>query len=124
MSVVAKAPLTRIIIGDKKPKKFNVPVDKAKGILILLDDYRTYDDDDETESIEEAFAQVYEKTGKGATLLRGFRKRDELTQAELAKKLKTTQSVIAEMETGQRKIGLKMAKKIAGYFQTDYKEFI
>ena len=80
--------------------------------------------DEETVSIEEAFDDLYKDIGKPAMLLRGFRKRDELTQAQLAKKLDTTQSAIAEMENGQRKIGLKMEKKIAAFFEMDYKELI
>lgn len=124
MSAVAKTHHTKIMIGDKNPKKFAVPADKVKGILILLEDYRVRDDDDDTLSIEEAFGELYKDIGKPAMLLRGFRKRDELTQTELAKKLSTTQSAIAEMENGQRKIGLKMAKKIAAFFDADYKEFV
>lgn len=124
MSAVAKMHHTKIMIGERNPKKFAVPSDKVKGLLILLEDYRVRDDDEDTLSIEEAFGNLYKSIGKPAMLLKGFRKRDELTQAELAKKLGTTQSAIAEMENGQRKIGLKMAKKIAVFFGTDYKEFI
>jgi DNA-binding XRE family transcriptional regulator len=124
MSVVAKTHLTKIVVGERNPKKFIVPVDKVKGLLILLDDYRIREDDETTLSIEEAFSDLYKDIGKPAMLLRGFRKRNELTQAELAKKLSTTQSAIAEMENGQRKIGLKMAKKIAAFFDASYKEFI
>lgn len=124
MSAVAKAHLTKITIGERNPKRFVVPADKVKGLLILLDDYRVHDDDEDTLSIEEAFVDLYKDIGKPAMLLRGFRKRDELTQIQLAKKLGTTQSAIAEMENGQRKIGLKMAKKIADFFNTNYKEFI
>lgn len=80
--------------------------------------------DKETVSIEEALGDFYKDTGKAAMLLRGFRKRDGLTQIQLAKKIGTTQSAIAEMENGQRKIGLKMAKKIGAFFETDYKKFV
>jgi DNA-binding XRE family transcriptional regulator len=124
MSAVVKTHLTRVTIGEKNPRRFVVPDNKAKGLLILLDDYRVCDDDEDTLSIEETFGYLYKDIGKPAMLLRGFRKRDELTQAQLAKKLATTQSAIAEMENGQRKIGLKMAKKIAAFFDIDYKEFI
>lgn len=124
MSAVAKMHHTKIMIGERNPKKFAVPADKVKGLMMLLEDYRVRDDDEDTLSIEEAFGNLYKGIGKPAMLLKGFRKRDELTQAELAKKLGTTQSAIAEMENGQRKIGLKMAKKIALFFDTDYKEFI
>lgn len=124
MSAVAKKHLTKITIGEKNPKTFAVPANKVKGILILLDDYLMRKDDNTSISVEEAFGDLYKDTGKPAMLLRGYRKRDVLTQTELAKKLGTTQSAIAEMENGQRKIGLKMAKKIASFFDTDYKEFI
>jgi DNA-binding XRE family transcriptional regulator len=123
MSAVAKMRLTKISVGEKSPKLFQVPPDKVKGILLLLDDYRI-DDDEESVSIEEAFGQFYKDTGKPAMILRGFRKRNGLTQTQLAKKIGTTQSAIAEMENGQRKIGLSMAKKIAAYFNADYKDFI
>lgn len=124
MLAAEKVHLTRITIGNKKPKEFAVPREKVKGLLILLDDYRIEEGDEESLSIEDAFENFYKDTGKPAMLLRGFRKRDNLTQAELAKRLKTTQSAIAEMENGQRKIGLSMAKKIAAYFETNYKEFV
>jgi DNA-binding XRE family transcriptional regulator len=124
MSAVVKTHLTKITIGQRNPKRFDVPADKVRGLLILLDDYRVREDDEETLSIEEAFGDLYKDIGKPAMLLRGFRKRDELTQVELAKKLGTTQSAIAEMENGQRKIGLNMAKRIAVIFDADYKEFI
>jgi DNA-binding XRE family transcriptional regulator len=124
MSVVAKGHHTKILIGERSPKEFHVPSNKVKGLLILLNDYRVFEDDEETVSVEQAFLEIAQPAGKSAMLLRGFRKRDGLTQAELARKIKTTQSAIAEMEGGQRKIGLKMAKKIADYFDAEYKDFL
>lgn len=122
MSVAEKKRLTDIVIGTRQPKKFKVPSEKARGILILLDDYRVLDD--ESLSIDDAFQHLYEKTSKGASLLRGFRRRDKLTQAQLAKKLFTTQSVIAELESAKRSISKKMAQKIGKLFDVDYREFL
>jgi DNA-binding XRE family transcriptional regulator len=73
---------------------------------------------------DEVFADLYAKTTKPATVLRGLRIRDELTQAELAKMLGTEQSNIAKMETGTRSIGKAMAKRLAEIFKTDYRVFL
>jgi DNA-binding XRE family transcriptional regulator len=73
---------------------------------------------------DEVFADLYAKTTKPATVLRGLRIRDELTQAELAKMLGTEQSNIAKMETGTRSIGKDMAKRLAEIFKTDYRVFL
>jgi plasmid maintenance system antidote protein VapI len=123
MSAVAKKRLTEIVVGQKNPKVFRVPADKAKGLIVLLSDYLV-DDDEETVSIDEAFQHLYDETSKAAALLRGFRLRDDITQVQLAKKLGTTQSVIAEMERAKRPITKKMAQRIADYFDTDYKDFL
>ena len=53
-----------------------------------------------------------------------FRMRDDLTQAELAKKTGMLQSHISEMEKGTRPIGKIVAKKFAQVFNTDYKLFL
>lgn len=71
-----------------------------------------------------ALAGLYAKTGKPATMLRGLRGRDELTQGELAKKLGTNQANVAKMEAGTRPIGKAMAKKLALIFKTDYRVFL
>ena len=109
--------------GTGHPKRFRVPAHQAKGILILLADFRVRENE-ESLSIDEAFSHLYEESNKGAVLLRGFRARDDLTQTELAVKVGTTQSVIAEMESGKRSIGKKMAQKLALCFATRYQEFI
>lgn len=57
-------------------------------------------------------------------VLRGLRNRDDLTQAELAKKTGMLQSHISEMENGSRSIGKTIAKKFAQVFKTDYKVFL
>jgi len=122
MLVADKEPLTDVVIGRVHPKRFRVPVHKIKGILILLDDFRVREED--PVSIDEAFSQLYQETNKSAALLRGFRARDGLTQIQLAKRVETTQSVIAEMESGKRSIGKKIAQKLALLFGIRYQEFL
>ncbi len=59
-----------------------------------------------------------------AVMLRGARKKAEMTQKELAKKLGILQHHLSEMEHGKRPIGKQMAKRMAGVFNTNYRLFI
>ena len=122
MSVAAKMRHTNIIIGDRHPKVFSVPADKAKSLLVLLSDYRN--EDEEPVSADEALRHIYAETSKGATHLRGARLRDGFTQVQLAKKLGTTQAAIANMEAGKRPISKAMAQKLAKIFDTDHRAFL
>ena len=122
MSVAAKVRHIEIFIEERRSRKYTLPSDKLKGLLVLLDDYR--DEDSESVSVDEALKETYAETGKPATHLRGFRLRDNLTQAQLAKKIGTTQSAIASMESGRRSIGKATAKKLAEVFDTAYRAFL
>ena len=54
-----------------------------------------------------------------------LRKQQKLSQKELAKKLETTQSVIARMETGQQNFTTNTLQKIASVFKRELKiEFV
>ena len=123
MSEAAKTRLTEIMVGQKHPKKFRVPNDKVKGILILLDDYKVTSDD-ESVAPDEAFKYLYEQFGKAGTLLAGYRLRDGFTQLELAEKLGTSQSAVAGMERGKRPISKQMANKLAKIFSVNYRVFL
>jgi DNA-binding XRE family transcriptional regulator len=70
-------------------------------------------------SIEEVFPDM-----SPAKVLRGFRGRDEITQIELAGKLGIAQTRVSEMESGKRRISVKMAKQLAEIFGTSYKAFL
>lgn len=74
----------------------------------------------------ELFKKDIEKRGEPAIYLRGSRLRDELTQAQLAKKLGkgVSQHHISEMENGKRKITLSMAKRLGSVFKTDFRMFL
>lgn len=56
--------------------------------------------------------------------LRGARNRENLTQRELARQLKISQTHISEMEHGKRPIGKDMAKRLAGILHVDYRVFL
>jgi len=54
-----------------------------------------------------------------------LRKRQKLSQKELARKLNTTQSVVARMESGQQNFTTNTLQKIASIFKRDLKiEFV
>ena len=54
-----------------------------------------------------------------------LRKRQKLSQKELARKLNTTQSVVARMESGQQNFTTDTLQKIASTFKRDLRiEFV
>ena len=54
-------------------------------------------------------------------ILKGLRTRENLTQAQLAKKIGLRPHHVSEMEHGKRVIGKAMAKKLAEALNTPYK---
>jgi DNA-binding XRE family transcriptional regulator len=125
MSAVAKMCHTEIIIDGKHPQYFLVPEAAAKGLLVLFKNYKVdKDEDEEYIDAEEAVSHLFVESSKATVRLRGFRHRDGLTQDELAKKLKTTQSVIASLENGTRPISYKMAQRLAKFFDTNTDAFL
>ncbi len=60
----------------------------------------------------------------GSVALKGARKREGLTQADLAARLGISQTHISEMERGKRPIGKEMAKRLAKVLGVDYRVFL
>lgn len=60
----------------------------------------------------------------GSVALRGARKREGLTQKELAALLGVSQTHISEMEHGRRPIGKDMARRLAQVLKADYRVFL
>ena len=61
---------------------------------------------------------------QAAVMLRGLRKREGITQAELGELLGVEQTNISKMERGKRQIGKKIAKRIEELFDIDYRLFL
>lgn len=80
--------------------------------------------DEGSVSADIVFAAINKKYTKPGALIRGIRFRDGITQLELAEKLKVTQSDISQMETGARKIGRKLAKRIEKLYGVHYRSFL
>ncbi len=70
-----------------------------------------------------SFEEVFPDHQPGETV-RGFRLREELTQAALAEKIGVRQHHISEIENGKRSISLEMAKKLASVLGTDHRVFL
>jgi|SRR3989344_3914380 len=72
--------------------------------------------------------EVYKKEigafSEGGLMLRGSRHKVGVTQQALAGALGISQHHISEMENGKRPIGKEMAKRLAEYFETDYRIFL
>lgn len=122
MSVAVKTRLTEITVGKNKTHLYLVPTIKAHSIEKLLEEYRV--DGEKMISSDEVFKHLVEEYGKAGTLIHGCRTRDNLTQVALAKKLGTSQSAVAAMESGARPVGKLVAKKLAEIFDTDYQRFL
>ncbi len=57
-------------------------------------------------------------------MLRASRYKEEITQAELAKRLGIRQSHLSEMENAKRTIGKEMASRLAAVLRCDYRVFL
>jgi DNA-binding XRE family transcriptional regulator len=110
----------QIIIEGKKRSLFLVSEEKAQSVESLLSDYRMED----FIPAEQVLRDVHMEYGKTGSVLRGFRIRDELSQAELADKLGCPQPWISGWENGTRSLGKKMAQKLAKVFKTNYRVFL
>jgi ribosome-binding protein aMBF1 (putative translation factor) len=124
MSERMKKALTKknvnLVIFSPDANAFHVPKNKISGLLILLDEYRSKS----SFKAEDVFAEAFEKYSKVGAVLQGARLKEEMSQVELAKKLKINQSDLSKMEHGKRPIGKKMAKKLSAILNIDYRVFL
>ncbi len=89
----------------------------------IADKYRV-DDDHTTIDANKVFEKINKKYTNPGSLLKGIRIRENLTQVDMAKKIKVTQSDVSQMENGTRNIGRVIAKRIAKLFNVDYRSFL
>jgi len=101
--------------------KVEVILNALRGILPMagLKVRRVNEEGEEIFSSAEVFPD-----GSPAMALRGFRGKEEITQAELAARLGISQNMVSDMESGKRNISVKMAKRIAEEFKISYKVFL
>jgi DNA-binding XRE family transcriptional regulator len=101
--------------------KSRVVFDAIRGILPMagLKVRRINEEGEELFTSEEVFPE-----GSPAMALRGLRGKEDITQAELAKRLGISQNMVSDMESGKRNISLKMAKRIGEEFKISYRVFL
>lgn len=83
-----------------------------------------YQTNNQSAKADDLFIEVNKKYTKPGALLRGIRIRENLTQVQMAKKIKVTQSDISQMESGRRNIGRKIAKRIEKLYGVNYRSFL
>ena len=113
-----------VVVQDNPQKTFLIPPRVMPKLFKFLAPFIVSDDDDELIPADEVFKDLYEKYGKVGSTIRGYRSRDNMTQAELAQKLNIHQSHVSQMEHSKRVIGKKMAHKLAKIFNSDYRLFL
>jgi DNA-binding XRE family transcriptional regulator len=86
---------------------------EARTRVLALLSALSKNDEERLDTVEEAFGP--REPGR---MIRGYRSREGLTQAELAKRLGSTRSVVSGLETGRRPVSAKMARRLAEVFNS------
>lgn len=108
----------KLTTNDYVELNFRVPAqqaDKAKKVLASLGA------EDLKDSVP--WEEVYPDFNPSVAL-RGARKREGLTQKDLADRISIKQAHISQMENGRRPIGKEMAKRLAKALNVDYRVFL
>ena len=112
-------------VKEKYPELSNFSRTELRLVEDVVRYVGTISGDSELLSDEEQKA-ILEKRGPitpGGSL-RAYRVREELTQAQLAKKCGIPQGNLSAMENNRRPIGLNMAKKLAQTLNCNYKKLV
>ena len=102
--------------------QFRGPADKREEAVRLLEKIG-YIDLAETIPWRDAFPEISEEDSPAACL-RALRRREGLTQKELAERADIPQSHLSMMERGKMQIGVQRAKKLGKALNAGYKIFL
>lgn len=72
----------------------------------------------------EVFKDLHDRHSKPGVMIQGLRYRENMTQAELAKRIKITQGDLSKIENGKRPIGKEIARRLDKLFKSDYRIFL
>ena len=114
MSELTNEPITT----DYVDVSFRIPaknLQKAKKVLSILGAEET--------ASSVPWREIFPGFDSGLAL-KGARKRETLTQKQLAELLGISQTHISEMEHGKRPIGKEMARRLAKILKVDYRAFL
>jgi len=102
-------------------RRYRIPVNKLIEVQKAMASYGAEETEETLTSIP--WGEVYPYFNPGVAL-RGARKRENLTQKQLANLIGISQTHISEMEHGKRPIGKEMAKRFARSLNVDYRIFL
>ncbi len=108
-----------VIYFHHDDKTYAIPCKIARKYLV-----EPQEEERDTVSVEEVFAEMDTRFTKAGALLQGVRAREDLTQREFAKAIHVSQSNLSNMENGRRPIGKTIAKRISAAFNVDYRYFL
>lgn len=100
----------------KKVRHCHVPIESARHFESFLDKYEKSDSIDWEVIAQDSIV----KHKKAGMVLRGARFKENMSQKKLAKLSKVTQDNISRIENGKRKVGEKLAKKLAKPLKINY----
>ena len=115
MSEAMKKPAT----GGYVEVRFRIPASKLAEAQQAMVSYGAIAEEPESVPWEEVYPDF-----NGSVALRGARKREALTQKELARLVGVSQTHISEMEHGKRPIGKEMARRLAKVLKVNYRVFL
>ena len=115
MSVAMKKPT----MADYVEVRFRIPTDRLVEARQAMASYGAVAEGLESVPWEEVYPDF-----NGSVALRGARKREALTQKELARLVGVGQTHISEMEHGKRPIGKDVARRLAKVLKVNYRVFL
>jgi ribosome-binding protein aMBF1 (putative translation factor) len=122
MSAPMKKPRTEtVMVGNVH---FEVPKETAKAVLVLLQGSQVVDNETILADESDVIKKLDSKFSSAGACLQGARLKEDMTQEELAEKLRISQTNLSKMEHGKRPIGKSMAKRIAKVLKVDYRIFL
>jgi ribosome-binding protein aMBF1 (putative translation factor) len=98
--------------------------EKANAVLSILNSDSEYINADSLSKEKIRAIKGKKEYRRAAYFVKLARKKESLTQLELAKKLKITQPNLSTMENARRPIGKEIAKRLSRIFKLNYKMFL
>ena len=114
----------KVTVGSgRNARIFMLPLSQRRQVEKFI---AAHSDDDSEDLVpaEVVFPELLDPIMGPAMSLRGSRHKADMTQKELAKKMKLKQHHLSEMEHGKRPIGKKMAQRLAKALKCDYRVFL
>jgi len=110
---------------SRKPEHFSVPVEAGLYLQKLIRDMaRAAPRGRDSIPVEKIFPVLGDPNMRPAAMLKGYRLRADLTQAELADAIGVKQHRLSEMENGKRGISKDMAKRLAEVLKCNWQSLM